>query len=124
MTYQVAAGFDNGGALADLAPQPASPGGLEYPAVVAAGDATSTFQGFAFMDLVWTSLTRAEYNAIRTAFGLTDVIASAPVTVNIRLPDDTFANKNAQSTQKRSNQRSMGFWSDITITLVHIQDTA
>jgi len=124
MPYQVAPGFDNSGALADLAPQPASPQALQHPALVVAGDGTSSFQGFDFMDLIWTVTTRTEYNTIRTAFGLSDVIASAPVTVRILLPGDTFANRNAQATQVGRNSRAIAFWRNITIRLVHIQATA
>lgn len=124
MTYQVAAGHDNAGALADLAPQPATPNSLQQPALVTAGDGTSSTQGFPFMELFWTKLTRAEYNAIRAAFGFTDTVYSAPVTVNIRLPDDTFTNKNAQAKQAPRSSRAMPFWSNIAVQLIHLQDTA
>ena len=121
MPYQVAIGFGNTAGLADISPEPASPNGVQWPAQSVTGDGNSEFIGFQFMDLVWNSLERSDYNSIRTQFGFTDVVASKEVTVRIRFPNDLFAIRNAIAIQQITNRRGFAFWQNLIIRLKHIQ---
>lgn len=122
MTYQVADGNDNAAGLATVTPQPASPDGLQYAEVVDAADGTADFQGFPFMDLVWTSLERTDRNTIATAFGLSDTVASNEVTVAIPLNTGSFVNRNATAKLLPRTQRGFVFVPDFTIRLVKIRE--
>lgn len=117
MTYKWADGHNNEASLAELDPQPASPDGVRYPDTRWAANGAAVPHGFAFVELVWNSLTRDQYNSILTAFGLSASTYSNDGTARIRLNDDTFANRNATAVYIQDAQRKIAFWRNLTIRL-------
>ena len=114
--YKVVDGWNNAGTLAVVTPQPASPGGVRYPDVRYSG-AGRAFQGFPFVDLVWTSLERDQYNTILTQYGLSQTVASNDVTAAVRDNNDAFSNYNATASHALDADRGMAFWRNLTIRL-------
>lgn len=121
MTYQVADGHNNAGSMADVTPQPATPGAIEYPQIRYPGSGDAVFHGEAYIDLVWTSLERDQYNTLMTQFGLSQTVASNQVTVAIRQDDDTFGNYNGTAIHRKAAKRSMPFWSNLVIRIIKLE---
>lgn len=119
--YQVAPGWNNAGELAAIVPQGASPDAIQYPELRYAADGSASFHGYMFMDLVWSSLERAQYNSLMTQFGLSQTTASARVTVTIREDDDSFANYNATAIHVKAAKRARPFWKQLTIRLRNLE---
>lgn len=118
--YKVVDGWNNAGAMVVVTPQPASPGGVRYPDVRYSG-AGRAFHGFPFVDLVWTSLERDQYNTIMTQFGLSQTVASNDVTAAIRNNDDTFSNYNAVASYALDADRGLAFWRNLIIRVELIE---
>ncbi len=120
-SYQVADGKDNAAGLIDISPQPASPDGVRYPELVFSADGSAHFHGWAYIDLVWNSIDRASYNAILTAFGLSQTVAHNAVTVKIRDNDDTFRVYNGDAIRLQEEQRRLVFWKQLTIRVNNLE---
>ena len=93
MSYQIAIGYNQAASLADVDPQPSSPG-------VQATRRYMALDGHAYNDgadtaaWVFTALSESEYSSLLTAFGLTSAV-SAEVTVKTTKHDRSEANYNA-----------------------------
>lgn len=120
-TYQVADGKNNAAGLADINPQPASPSGIRYGELRFSADGSASFHGYAYIDLVWNSLTRDQYNAVLTAFGLSQTVAHNAVTVKVRKNDDTFAAYNGDAVRLQNEKRERPFWKDLTIRVLKLE---
>lgn len=122
--YQVADGHNNADNLAILSPQPATPDAIQYPQIRYAADGSAVFHGAPYIDVVWSSLTREQYNDLMTAHGLSQTVASNAVTVAVRGDDDTFANYNATAVHLKSAKRGMAFWTQLTIRYRNLEALA
>lgn len=120
MPYQIADGFNNAGSLATITPQPAAPDGIRYPELVFYGNGQADFDGALYVDLYWTALTRAQYNTLRTLFGLSDTVASNDVTVRLRTNADSWANYNATAIYLHTERREMYGWSRLSVRLINM----
>lgn len=86
MPYQVAAGWNNAGALTNLTPQPASPGGIQIPQRVNASSGDAAHEGEMFIDLVYSL--NEDRAALETQLGVSITVASSRRTM--RLPDNNY----------------------------------
>lgn len=94
MTAQSALGFDNGDSLVDITPQPHM-SGLIYRTVYSAGSAVYR-DGAPITRWSWGFLRPAEWEAIKTALGLSESVKSAENTINTLTNDfDTYDSFNA-----------------------------
>lgn len=119
-TYQGASGWNNAGALADLAPQPASPKGVVYPQVVYDANGAASPKGYRTLELVWNVFEkRSDFSSIRTQLSLSDTVFSSEMTM--RLPDNNgvFANWNCIVNWTQDFSRGFVFPSlNVTVVLV------
>jgi hypothetical protein len=113
--YQIAINHDNTAGLAAIDPQPATPDAVQYPEIRNSADGGAVFHGDPYIDLVWTSLTREQYNALMTQHGLSQTVASCAITATIRDDNDAFSNYNATALHLKSAKRGMAFWQKLTI---------
>lgn len=124
--YQVYLGWDEESNLATILPQPATPGGVGVDAVWNCEQGANA-QGYLRTALTWRgrgdgAITRAQYNAILTQFGLSNSVLTTDVTVRIRANDNSFENWNATATYlPGSARRNMAFWDDLDITLILLE---
>lgn len=93
--YMIADGNDNTAGLAGVSPQPSSdpivPGRLTWSA-----SRTRYADGMSHTNWIFTSVTPDEYEALLTAFGLSDSARSNAVTIRTKKNDGrTYANYNA-----------------------------
>lgn len=122
MPYRIADGHDNEAAFADMTPQPASEA-IRAPELVFYGNGQAEFEGTPYVDLLWSGLSRAQYNTLRTQLGVSDTVASNDVTVRLRLNDDTFGNYNATLIYLRSERREPWGWSRFSVRLNNLVST-
>lgn len=120
--YRIADGHDQEASFADIAPQPASEA-VRAPEIVYYGNGTAEFAGAPFADLLWSGLSRAQYNALRTQLGVSDTVASNDVTVRLRLNNDTFGNYNATLIYLRTERREVWGWSRFSVRLNNLVAT-
>jgi len=125
MTYQIATGHDNAAGLADVTPQPASPGIL-YPRRVYAASGDVYEDGTPYTLWGYKDILPAdEYAALLTAFGLASAV-SALVTVRTVAGEDrtTFANYNARVIKPRNGDTAKfanGFWHDVVFVIRELE---
>src|SRR5258708_34818258 len=94
MAYQFAAGYNNTGSLANIVPQPNTPG-YTWPAYIDATDGSGFNDGFGMTDLTFTLLQISEWIALNTQLGLTDASPSAQGTFRLKdAPSRAFHNYN------------------------------
>jgi len=124
MAYQVADGKGNAAGLIDVDPQPASPYGVRYPELRFGADGSATLHGSAFIDLVWSSLTRTQYNSLLTQFGLSQTIAHNAVTVSVLDNDNTFTTYNGDAYRMQEERRRIAFWSNLVIRVANLETPA
>lgn len=122
MPYRIADGFDNEAGFADINPQPASEA-VRYPELVYYGNGQAEFDGAPYVELLWSGLSRTQYNALRTQLGVSDTVASNDVTVRIRLNDNTFDDYNATLIYLRSERREPWGWSRFSVRLNNLAAT-
>ena len=118
-TYQIVDGHDNAGTLAAFDPQPKS-SPIRYPETVYTPSGAYP-NGYAYQDLAWACATRAQYNSILTACGLSDTVYFNEVTVKTKKNDDTFANYNATVQYEPPGERGFGFWRDLVVRLINLE---
>jgi hypothetical protein len=124
MSYSAFQGW-GAGSHTELDPQPRSPGIL-YNVVEAASGAKYD-DGFGFTELQYDFLTRDEYDAINTIFGVTTA-RSAKITAMIRAQEDDtdasdFIEVWAWVEKPQPNYRS-GFHRDLVYKLTYIRVTS
>jgi len=126
-TYQIAAGWDNTGGLADfsyLTRKPPRMAGITYGETRVAGDHLEYEDGYRVAELVYGWLTKTEIAALLSQFGLSDSTISAKVT--IKLPANasrTFTNYNAVIHAPKypdDGEHYFGVWRDVTFPLSQI----
>lgn len=122
-TYQIADGHDNEASFAVMTPQPAGRSGQRYPELVFYGNGQADFEGGLFMELSWDTMTRAQYNTLRTQLGISDTVASNDVTVKIRQNDNTFDDWNATLIYLRTEQRRPDGWRGFSVRLINMVAT-
>jgi hypothetical protein len=120
MTYQIAAGHDNEAGLTAIDPQPRmsqlAPGRRQV-----AGNGMVYEDGFETATLDYGYLTKVQYDALLTAFGL-DSAASAQVTIRVpRNSDRTFQNYNAVIVRPASLNLDRGKWLGVSFQLQRIE---
>jgi hypothetical protein len=122
MAYQVATGHDNEAGFVTLSPQPKSQG-IEYPRWVQAASALYP-DGAPFVVWEFEQLTRAQYNTIILAFGLThspDDVESLVTIRSIGYDRSTWANWNGTVVHRRGPNQdtefSMGIYRRATFTI-------
>lgn len=120
--YRIADGHDQEANFADIAPQPASEA-VRMPELVYYGNGQAEFVGLPFLDLAWSGLSRAQYNALRTQLGISDTVASNDVTVKLRLNSDTFDDYNATLIYLRTERREAWGWSRFSVRLNNLVAT-
>lgn len=122
MAYQIADGHDQEASFADITPQPASEA-VRSPELVYYGNGQAEFVGTPYVDLLWSGLSRAQYNTLRTQLGISDTVASNDVTVRILLNSDSFGNYNATLIYLRSERREFWGWSRFSVRLNNLVAT-
>jgi hypothetical protein len=115
VAYQVAIGYNQAGALADISVQPKTPG-LSPGVRDISGDGLIYEDGFKSTTLEYGFLTAAQFNTLLGEFGLSATTASAKVT--IRIPNDarSEANYNAIIVKPdftREGQYKFGIYRDV-----------
>lgn len=124
MIWQVAAGHGNIEGLVDMVQEPALPRGIEYPELRFAASGSATWHGAAFGDLEWNVLLRmpadetpSQRDQLLTQFGLSDTVASGPVTVRLRNNSGVVALYNATAILLSPGTRAQGRWERLVIRL-------
>lgn len=119
--YQIADGHDNAAGLATISPQPGVPDAVKFPETDFFGDGGAEVNGFQQLELVWTALTRSQYNTLRTALGVTDTVITNDVTIRIRTNADTFANYNATVIDLQTARRSYTGWENYRVLVTKLE---
>lgn len=118
MTYQIASGYDNVAGLTQLDPQPRCPG-INSGRTIVSVDGMIYEDGYGNADLIYTVLTKDEYDSLLTQMGLTSV-KSAQVTVSLpQNQDRNFSNYNAIITKPDPQYKD--FWKDVIFRLTRIE---
>jgi hypothetical protein len=105
MAFQAVTNHDNAGNLADVSPQPYTPG-LQYPEVRFNAGGGADRHGLAYFEWHYGFMTRAQFAAMQTQLGLSESTKSANVTVRTLINSDfqTFANYNAKAINPEADQ--------------------
>jgi len=119
--YQLVDGFNNTGTLVTVDPQPRSTG-IQYPRVVYAPAGTYA-DGSAYTLWIYESLTRTQFNTLRTAFGLSDTALFNDVTIKTLGNDNAWVVKNARI-EYIPQERDPYFWKNVEFRLYNLEATA
>ena len=116
MPYQVAAGWNNAGALADLTPQPATPKGFEIADRANAASGDATLQGEVFVDLVYTLVEASPSRAtLETQLGLSATVGSSKRTMRLLDNYGNWANFNVWVEYPQGGSRfTSTMWNGLT----------
>lgn len=119
--YQIVDGFGNVGTLATVTPQPRS-SGIQYPRTVYAPAGTYP-DGSAYTLWIYDVLTRAQFNTLRTQFGLSDTILFNDVTIKTLANDNTWKTYNARI-EYIPKERDPYFWKNVEFRLYNLETVA
>ena len=116
MPYQVAAGWNNAGALVDLTPQPATPKGFEIADKNNASSGDATLQGDVFVDLVYTLIENTPSRAtLEAQLGLSATTGSSKRTMRLLNNYGVWANYNVWVEYAQGGSRfTSQMWNGLT----------
>lgn len=123
MTYQVALDYNETGSLADINPQPATPG-VEPGRFTIGGDGHTYEDGFPSITFEWKTLTSAQLETLFSQFGFVGTVRSVEVTIHAkRNHDREFSDWNGIARYPqfpREGAYRNGFWRNVSITVGHL----
>ena len=105
----------------DVDPSPASPGGLQMT-IMDACDGSLTQQGGRYQAWRYTQLSRAQYNSLRTQFGLSDTVFHASGTAMVKANNDSYVSITAiiKHVPGEMGKRGFAFPEDVEFLVVEV----
>lgn len=116
--YEIVDGYNNTGTLAAVDPQPSSIG-IMYPRVRYTPGAIYA-DGDPYTEWEYTSLTRTQFNSLRTAFGLTDTTIFNDVTIRTLDTGNSWTAYNGRIFLVPKN-RTRYFWRNVTFRIINLE---
>lgn len=116
--YEIVDGYDNELTLAAVDPQPRSIG-IMYPRTRFTPAAIYS-DGMPYTEWVFSSLTRTQFNSLRTAFGLTDTTIFNDVTLRTLDNSNNWTAYNGRIFLM-PKERTSYFWRSVTFRIINLE---